>query len=157
MAVVKIKWSQLLHLTDLEFIPEAPKVLSVSDELLQTISWLTGATGHDRRLLRCTEDGALLVADPWSLLSVVETDELYPQSGTPDTFTATVANKGVVIATGAQLVKFSIVRVSGGATEVIYVAANWTYWYSHKVYSIIAATVPDPTGTASYVGITAYN
>lgn len=157
MAAVKIKWSQLLNLTELEFVPEPPKVLTVSDELLQTISWLTGATGHDRRLLRCTEDGALLVADPWSLLAVVETDELYAASGSPATFTATLANKGVLIATSTQLIKASIRRVSGGDTEVIYIPANWLYWYPHKVYDIIAAVVPDPGGTASYVGITAYN
>lgn len=157
MLAVKIKWSSLLHLTELEFIPEAPKILSVSDELLQTISWLTGATGHDRKLLRCTEHGALLVADPWSLLSVVETDELYPASGSPDTFTATKPNKGILITTSTVIVKATIVRVSGGALEVIYVPANWLYWYPHIVYSITLAVVPDPAGSASYAGITAFN
>lgn len=157
MPAIKIKWSQLLNLTELEFIPEAPKVLSVSDELVQTISWLTAATGHDRRLLRCSETGALLVADAWSLLSVVETDELYAQEGSPDTFTATVPNKGVLIATSTQIVKVSIRRVSGGDTEVMYIPPAWAFWYPHKVYDIIATIVPDPGGTDNYVGITAYN
>lgn len=156
MPARKIKWSSLLHLTELEFIPEAPKVLEVSDELLQTISWLTGATGHDRRLLRCDENGALLVAVPWSLLSVVETDELHPVSTITDTFTHTPINKGVLIATSTQLVKLSIKQTVGAAAEVIYVPPAWLYWYPHTVYSIEAAVVPDPNGTASYIGITAF-
>lgn len=154
---IKLKWSQLLNLTELEFIPEPPKDLSVSDELLQSISWLTAATLHDRRLLRCTEDGALLVADPWSLLVEVETDELHPVSGNTDVYTAAVANKGVLVSTSTQLVKCTFTRVSGGDTEDIYIPADCLYWYPHKVYSIEIATVPDPAGTASYVGITAFN
>lgn len=157
MPAVKLKWSQLLNLTELEFVPEPPKVLSVSDELLQTISWLTGATGHDRRLLRCAETGALLVGDAWSLLSVVVTDELYPSSGSPDTFSTLLVNKGVLIATSTQLVKLEIRRIAGAAIETIYVPPAWLYWYPHKVYSVKASVVPDPTGTASYVGITAFN
>lgn len=157
MAAVKIKWSTLLHLTELEFIPEAPKVLTISDELLQTISWLTAATGSDRRLLRCDENGALLVADPWSLLAVVENDSLYPVSGTPDTFTATKPNKGVLIATAGSFCKLTIKRVSGGADEIIYLPVGWLYWYPHKVYSIVGTVVPDPNGTAVWLGITAFN
>lgn len=154
---IKLKWSALLHLAELEFEPEPPKVLSVSDELVQAISWLTGATRHDRRLLRCTEDGALLTADAWALMAVVETDELNPTSGSPDTFTATTPNKGVLIASSTQIIKVTVTRVSGGDSEVIYIPADWLYWYPHKVYTIVAAVVPDPGGTASYVGITAYN
>lgn len=157
MAVLKIKWSQLLNLTELEFIPEPPKVLQVSDELVQAISWLTGATGHDRKLLRCTETGALLVGDAWSLLAVVETVELYPQSGTPDSVIASVPNKGVLIATSTQLISVSIRRVVGGDIEVFYVPPAWLYWYPHKVYSVTAGVVPDPVGEASYVGVTAFN
>ncbi|GAI19746.1 unnamed protein product, partial [marine sediment metagenome] len=81
MNAIKIKWSSLLNLTELEFVPAPPKVLEVSAELVQAIAWLTAATGHDRKLLRCTENGALLVADPWSLLSVVETCEMYSYNG----------------------------------------------------------------------------
>lgn len=157
MAVHKLKWSQLLNITELEFIPEAPKALSVSDELMQTLSWLTAVTGHDRRLLRCDDNGALLVGDPWSLLAVVENDTLYPVSGTPDTFTATVPNKGVLLATAANIVKASIRRVSGGDIEIIYLPLDWLYWYPHKVYSIEAAVIPDPGGSDNWVGITAYN
>lgn len=157
MPTVKLKWSQLLNLTELEFIPEAPKVLTISDELVQAISWLTGATGHDRRLLRCTENGALLIADPWSLLAAVETDELIAVSGSPDTYTATKANKGVLIATGDTMVKLTITRISGGSTEVIYLPLNWLYWYPHTVYSIVAATVPDPGGTTYLLALTSFN
>lgn len=157
MPAVKIKWSSLLNLTELEFVPAPPKVLEVSDELVQAISWLTGATGHDRRLLRCTEAGALLVADPWSLLSVVKTDKLYPESDGDKTFSTLLSNKGVLIATSTQLVKLSIRRIAGGSIEVIYVPPAWLYWYPHRIYSVNAAVVPDPNGTASYVGITVFN
>lgn len=156
MAVVKIQWSQLLNLTDLEFIPEQSKLLSVSDEILQVLSWLTAATGHDRRLLRCDAAGALLTSNAWSLMSVVESDELYPSSGSPVTFTATLGNKGVVIATDQRIVKLTITRVSGGDTEVIYLPPALLYWYPHNVYSIVFAVVPDPGGGACYVGVTAY-
>lgn len=157
MAAIKLKWSQLLNLTELEFIPEPPKVLSVSDELLQVISWLTAATGHDRRLLRCNEQGGLLVGNSWDLLSVVESDELYAGSGNPDTFTASLPNKGVLIATALNIGKYTITRLSGGDTEDIYIAPNQMYWYPHKVYSIVATVVPAVGGTAIYVGITAFN
>jgi len=157
MAAVKLQWSSLLHLTELDFIPEAPKVLQVSDELLQAISWLTAATGHDRRLLRCTEQGALLVGDGWSLLSVIESDELIVVSGSPDTFTATKPNKGVLIAIGKAIIKATFTRVQAGGTEVIYIPADTLYWYPHIVYSVACAVVPDPTGTATVVGVSAFN
>lgn len=157
MAAVQIKWSELLNITELEFVPEAPKVLTVSDELMQTLSWLTAATKHDRKLLRCDENGALLVGDPWSLLAVVENDTLYPTSGTPDTFTATKPNKGVLLATGGAIAKVSIRRVSGGDIEVIYLPNDWLYWYPHKVYSIEAVVIPDPGGNDNWLGVTAYN
>ncbi len=157
MAAIKLKWSSLLNLTELEFIPEPPKVLQVSDELLQTISWLTAATGHDRRILRCTETGALLVADGWSLLSAVETAELYPESGSAKNATAEKPNKGVLVATSTQLIKASFIRVKDEAAEDIYIPANWLYWYPHKLYNISVATVPAVGGTVSYVGITTFN
>lgn len=157
MAAVRLRWSTLFNLSELEFVPEAPKQLKVSDELQQAISWLTGATGHDRKLLRCTEQGALLVADGWSNLLSVETDELYPQSASTDTYTAGVDNQGVLVATSTELVLASFVRGSGKPAEDIYIPANWEYWYPHKVYSIELHTVPDSDGTASYVGITAFN
>lgn len=157
MGVIKIKWSSLLNLTELEFVPQPPKVLEVSDELLQVISWLTGATGHDRKLLRCTETGALLVADPWSLLSVVLTKELYAVSEDSDTISTLLVNKGVLIATSTQPIKISIRQVAAGDIEVIYLPPAWLYWYPHKVYSVTAAVVPDPGGMASYVGVTFFN
>lgn len=157
MAGVRLKWNSLLLMSELDFIPEAPKILNVSDELVQSLAWLTGATRHDRRLLRCDENGALLVADAWSLFSSVETDELYPASTSPDTYTATVINKGVLVATSDELIKAIFTRVNGGDTETIFISPSTLYWYPHTVYSIVIHTVPDPTGTASYIGITAFN
>ena len=157
MAAYKIKWSSLLHLTELEFIPEAPKQLTVSDELIQSLSWLTAATKHDRKLLRCDENGALLIADAWSLLNSVETDELYPQASTPDTYTAVKANKGVLITTSTQIIMVDFYQVIDTDYERVYLPANCLYWYPHKTAKVIIATVPYATGTESYVGVTAYN
>jgi len=157
MPAVKLKWSSLLNISDLEFVPEPPKVLSVSDELLQTISWLTGVTGHDRRLLRCDENGAILTNNGWSNLIEVESAELYPQPDSPDSAVCVCANKGVLVATSTEIIKASFVRVSGGAVEVVYIPPAWLYWYPHPSYSITATVVPASTGTASYVGVTAFN
>lgn len=151
----QIKWNSLLNISELEFIPEAPKVLKVSDELIQTISWLTGATGHDRRLLRCDENGALLVDDAWSLLAVIENDELHPADGVPDVFTATKVNKGVLVASSTMIIKASFVRVKDEAAESFYIPPGSFLWYSHSTYSVTATVVPASGGTASYVGITA--
>lgn len=156
MPTIQIKWSSLLNITDLEFIPEAPKIIKVSDEILQSISWLTGATLHDRKLLRCDENGALLVNDGWVNFAVAENDELHPDDGTPDVFTATKANKGVLVATSTMIVKLSFVRVSGEAAEHIYVPPETLYWYPHTTYSVTATVIPATGGTASYVGITAF-
>lgn len=156
MSIRRIKWSSLLHYADLAFEPEAPKVLQVSDELVQSLSWLTAATRRDRRILRCTEQGHLLVADAWSGLNSVETDELYPTDGSPDAFVASIEHSGVLIATSTRLVKISFVRKSGEDAEDVYVPADCYYWYPHKVYSITATVVPASGGTASYVGVTCY-
>lgn len=156
MAVKRIKWNSLLRYAELEFDPEPPKVLEVTDELVQSLSWLTAATRHDRRLLRCTEQGALLVADAWSGLNSVETNELYPQDGTPDDFTPTAEHSGVLISTSTQIVRIKFIRKSGEAGEYYYIPPNSYYWYPHKVYSIAANVVPASGGTASYVGVTCY-
>ncbi len=155
MTAFRIKWSSLLNISELEFVPEAPKVLQVSDELVQSLSWLTAATTHDRRFLRCDENGALLTTDGWSNLGVVENDQLHPDDGTPDVFTATVENKGVLVASSTMIIKVSFVRVSGGNAEHFYIPPNSYYWYPHKTYSVTATVVPASGGTASYVGITA--
>jgi hypothetical protein len=157
MAEHKIKWTDLLFLSELEFIGDVPKALVVTDELQQAISFLTGATNHDRKLLRCDENGALLIANAWSNLVSVETDELYPQSMTPDSFVATVKNKGVLVGTSLQLISASFVRVAGGVAEVIYIPPYYEYWYPHPTYSVTVSTVPATGGTASYVGITAFD
>ncbi len=157
MAVYKIKWNSLLHITDLEFTPDEPKELKITDELVQSISWLTGATRHDRKLLRCSEDGALLVDNPWALFTSVETDELYPTDGSPDTYVASVEHKGILVATSTLIVKITFTRVSGGDTENVYVPPETLYWFGNPLYSVIATVVPASGGSASYVGITAFN
>ena len=157
MAKTRIKWSSLLHLSELEFTPEAPKVLSVSDELLQSLSWLTGATNHDRRLIRCNELGAVLIGNAWDNLTSVETDELHPESDTPDTYTATEVNKGVLIASSTQIIKVDFYQADSAAYDRIYIPPNWLYFYPYKVFKAIAYVVPATGGTASYIGVTAFN
>lgn len=152
MAATKIKWSSLLNIAELEFVPEAPKILPVADELIQTIAWLTAATRHDRRLLRCDENGALLVGDAWSNLNVLESEALYPEPGTADSQDFVVANKGILIATSTEMVLIQFTRIEGGDYELIFVPPASLYWYPHPTFNVMASTVPAATGTASYVG-----
>jgi len=154
---IKLRWSNLLKLTELDFLPEPSGDLQVADEIIQTISWLTIATSHDRRLVRGNELGAVLVGNAWDNLSVVETDELIPASTVADVFTATLPNRGVLVTTSTQIVKVTFVRVAGGATEAIYLPPGGLYFYPHTTYSVTVNVVPDPGGTTSYIGITAYN
>lgn len=157
MAIIRLKWSNLLKLTELEFIPDFPAQLNISDEVLQTISWLTGTTGYDRRLLRCTPQGALLVAKPWSMMHVVANVELYPEQNSPAVATALAANKGILISTSTVIVLISFRRVDGGAYEHIYVPPNSYYWYPYSCFTVIATLVPASSATASYVGLTTFN
>ena len=157
MPAYKLKWNSLLHLTELDFIPEAPKVLVVSDELVQSLSWLTGATSHDRRLIRCNELGAILIGNAWDNLAEVETDELYPTDGVPDTYTVTETNKGLLVASSTELVKLSFRRTGLLSDEHIYVSPNTLYFYPHSCIRLIATVVPASGGTASYVGVTTFN
>jgi len=156
MAVRRLKWSSLLRYAELEFVPDAPKVLEVTDELAQSLCWLTIATRQDRRLVRGTEQGAVLVAEAWSGLNSCQSAELYPQSGTPDTVLTTTKHLAVLISTSTQLVKISFVRNAGEAAEDYYVPANSYYWYPHSVYFVTATVVPTVGGTASYVGVACY-
>jgi len=156
MGIIKLAWNSLMRLSELDFKPLVPTEIRISDEFIQAISWLTGATGHDRKLLRCDENGALLIDNAWSLLSSVETDELAPVSAIPDTFTATVENKGVLIATSTQIVQIGFVRVFGGAAENVYLPPNCLYFFPNPTYQVIATTVPATGGTTSYVGVTAF-
>lgn len=146
-----------MNLTELEFEPEPPKIINVSDELQQTISWLTAATGHDRRLLRCNENGALLIADAWSNLIEVETDELLAPTSGSDTFTATVDNKGVLLATGVVMTKITFKRLVGSDGEIIFLPFGILYWFGHSTYSVKVELVPADSGSTGYIGITAYN
>jgi len=156
MAVKRLKWNSLLHLPDLQFEPEEPKQLTVTDELVMAISWLTAATKHDRKLLRCDENGALLIANAWSLLVVDENDELYPDADLPDDFITTKENKGVLVATSTQIVLLVFLRVVGGATESIYVPPETLYWYPKSVVKVTVVNVPSDGGEPSYVGITTF-
>ena len=156
MAIVKLKWTNLLKLTELEFEPDIPALLTISDEVLQVISWLTGTTGFDRRLLRCTQQGALLTAKPYSIMNVVANVEMYPQPDDYDLSGALAANKGVLIVTSTQIVQIRFQRIKDGAKESIYIPPSSYYWYPFSCYHIDAFCVPATTGTASYVGITTF-
>ena len=157
MPPVRIKWSSLLNLTELEFEPEPPKQLSVSDELIQSLSWLTAATKHDRKFLRCDENGALLTTDAWALLNAVDEDELYPESASPKTSKTFATNKGVLIATSSVIIMIDFYQIADTVKERIYLPANCLYFYPHKTAKVIIATVPYTGGEASYVGVTAFN
>jgi len=152
----KLRWSTLLNLTELEWIPAAPTELQVADEIVHSIAWLTGATNQDRRLLRCDLNGALLVGHPWSLLHVVEAHELHPDTDVPDATPPCAYNKGVLVATSDQLITAGFVRVSGGASETVYIPPGELFWYPFPTYSVTATVVPATGGTASYVGVTVF-
>jgi len=157
MAIVKLKWSNLLKLTELEFIPDFPAQLSISDEVLQVISWLTGTTGFDRRLIRCTPQGALLFAEAWSMMQIVANYELSPETGSPTTRDDLPANKGILVVSSTDIIEVGFVRKSGGAVESIYMPPAAYYWFPNSCYSVTIGVVPPPTGTSSYVGINLYN
>lgn len=154
MANKRIKWSSLLNYSEIQFEPEPPKILEVSDEIVQSLSWLTAATRHDRRLLRCTQQGALLVANAWSGLNSVEVDELHPSDGSPDSSVPTADHTAVLISSSTQIVKLGFQRKSGGVVEYFYVPPNSYLFYPYKVYQVIIYVVPATGGTASYVGAT---
>lgn len=156
MARTRLKWSSLLRLTELDFRPDFPTELSVLDEVMAVISWLTACTNQDRRLLRCTPQGALLTGNAWDLLTSVEVFEKYPDADDPQTATATKDNNGVLITTSAQIVKIGFKRLSTSDYEYIYLPPNTLYFFPYSVYSVYIYTVPEATGTASYVGLTFY-
>ncbi len=157
MPSYKIKWSNLLFLTELDFIPERPAQLTITDEIVQSISWLTGATGHDRKLLRCSDDGILLTDNAWANLIEVETGGLFAVDSLPETFTASVPNKGVLVATSTKTVKVTFVRFSGGDDEVVYLPPSWLYWFGHPVYTVKVEYIAAPGGETSHVGISVFN
>lgn len=156
MATRQIKWSSLFNLPELDFIPDRPQVLEVSDELLQTISWLTGVTRHDRRLLRCTEQGALLIGNAWDLLESIATDELIPDDSFVDSYTNIPTNQGILVSTGDQIIKASFVRYKDEDAQDVYIPAYTLYFWPYPTYSVSAGTVPFSPSSASYVGITVF-
>lgn len=157
MPPVKISWNSLLNITELGLDSGPPSDMKLSNEIAWSLSILTAATRRDRKLLRCDENGVLLVSDPWNGLISVETDELIINAGAADSFVATTANKGVLLATQDYLIEVRFVRVSGGAEEVIYIAPGIMYWYPGPVYSVEVDDVPEGGTITTYVGITAFN
>ena len=154
MAKFQIKWSSLLNLSELEFVPEQPKTFMISDELVHSIAWLTAATKHNRMLLRCNDSGELIVTDPWNVLGVADYGELYIASGSDDSDHSSADNKGVLVSTGAHLGRYGFVRINGGSTEYIYIPADTLFWFGHKCYSITGRVVPAPGGEDIYTGLT---
>ncbi|GAH66587.1 unnamed protein product, partial [marine sediment metagenome] len=66
-------------------------------------------------------------------------------------------HKGILIATSTQPVKIDIYNSTPAIIETFYLPPNWLYWYPHSVYGITATLFPAGVGTASYVGVTAFN
>jgi len=153
---VKIKWSNLFNMPELDFEPAPPRDLILSDELSQSLAWLTAATKHDRRLLRCNDDGSLLVTDAWSVMEYLASYRLDPAAGVPSAWICTTGNKGVLISTSTQLVCIHFVKASGGSSEDIFVPPYQYYWYPYNTYSVTAYVVPADTGSASCVGVVAF-
>lgn len=157
MPPTRITWSRLLDISGVGFEPQPPASLKLSDEIAFSLSILTGATRHDRKLLRCDENGSLLVGNPWDGLTVVENDELIITTGAADSFTATTENKGVLVSTINLLIEARFRRVASGITEIIYIAPNQMFWYPGLVYSVEVDDVPEGGNITTVVGITAYN
>lgn len=157
MGVKRLKWNSLLRYAELEFEPQAPKVLEVTDELVQSLSWLTAATKQDRRLVRCTEQGALLVADAWSGLISVESAELYTGTNGTSSDIPTKVHKGVLFVTSTEVIQLRIQRTVAEVYEYYYVPPASYYWYPHSIYKITLIKFPDVGGTPSYIGVTYYD
>lgn len=156
MGSVKLKWSSLLSIPELDFGDNLPAALTVSDELQLTLAWLTGATQSERKLLRCDNNGALLISDAWNGMNSVQIDELAVSASTDDTFTSTEENRGCLISTGLYLTKAIFYRVSGIISDTIYVPGDSFYWYPHKVATVICETVPHVSGPGNVIGVTTF-
>ncbi len=156
MASVRLKWSSLLSIPELDFVDAAPSVIAVSDELQLTLAWLTAATKSERKLLRCDNNGALLISDAWNGLNSAETDQLFVASSSADTFTASIENCGCLISTGIYLAKIFFYRVSGVLADTVHVPGDSFYWYPHTVHTVTAQTVSHASGPDSSIGVTTY-
>lgn len=157
MPPVRLTWTNLFNMPEIDFEPAPPRELILSDELNQTLAWLTAATKHDRRLLRCDDNGSLIVIEPWHAMNFLASYRLDPAPNVPSAWYVTAGNKGILISSSTQLVRMYIVRKSGGDAEEVYVPPYQYYWYPHTVYSVAAYVVPADTGTAACVGVTAFN
>lgn len=154
---IRVSWSSLLQITELDFTPEAPKVLKMDDKLLQAISWLTACNRHERKLLRCDENGALLFTDAWNGFNSVEVAEKEPETSAPKTYTPTVEHKGILISTAAYLIKLSFKRTGTTVYEHTFVPAASFYWYPHSCVDVVISLVPLDADNSCIVGVTAYN
>ena len=157
MTIYQLKWSSLLQITELEFEPEAPKVLKIDDKLLQAISWLTACTRHDRKLLRCDENGALLFTDAWNGFESVEAVEREPEANQPAPYSPTVEHKGILVGTSDLLVKLSFTKTGSSVAEHTFVPAASFYWFPHSCSSVVVTLVPADLADSCIVGLTAYN
>lgn len=157
MASLMLKWSNLFNMPEVDFEGVFPPKITVEEDIQLTIAWLTAADRHNRKLLRCDALGALLMSDPWNGFNSVETGTLEVDDSTADTVTFTTGNVGVLISTGANLVKLTFKRVNGGADEVFYAPHSAYFWYPHPCYSVVGRCEPYTTGGAAVHGVTAFN
>lgn len=153
MSPIKVIGGNLFNIADVDFVPEAPRSMEIDEKANMSFSILTATTGYERKLVRCNEHGAILVGNPWDNMSVVASDQLVPSSGSPDSWTRIVENKAVMICTSTYIIKCEFVRISGGGADTIYLPPQFMFFYPHPTYSVTVSTVPDPGGSASYVGL----
>ncbi len=156
MPSIKLLWSNLLKLTELEFRPDFPAQLNLSDEVLQTISWLTATTGFDRRLLRCTRQGALLVAKPWSIMHSVENGDTATVQSMETSVNIMEPNDGVLICTTTEIIKLGFRRKSGADIEWVHVPPASYYWFPFPAYTFVVKCVPADSAAVSIVGYTTF-
>lgn len=157
MSPVRIKWTSLLKMTDLDMEGDFPRDLMLEDTMQLSLAWLTAINRTERKLLRCDGNGALLLSDPWNGFISVEEAINEVANSTEDTVTWTTANQGILISTGVNLVHTFFKRVNGGDDEAVYIPADSFYWFPHSCYSVRMRCVPYPTGGAAVHGLTAFN
>ncbi len=157
MPALRIKWSNLLTIPELDIIGSLPRDMPLADEIVQTIAWLTGVNRTERKFLKCDILGAMLVSDAWNLFNAVEAALLEPTDSTEDSHTFTTANLGVLISTHTKLVRVEFERVSGVSADIVYVPPNNYYWYPHETYLVKGQTVPHALGGTTLIGLTAFN
>ena len=157
MATFALKWSSLFNMPEIEFEGAFPSKITVEEDIQITLAWLTAADRTERKLVRCDSLGGLLFSDAWNGFNPVETGEITVSNSTEDVITFTVANQGVLVSTGANLLQLFFKRVASGDDEEVYIPGLSTFWFPHPVYSVRARCVPYVSGGYSVHGVTAYN